>query len=57
MMLVAGPKIPGLGPPELGYLLLAYTTTVAGNLPLVGSVANIIVAEGVRRTHPLCFME
>lgn len=57
MVLVAGSKIPELGPPELGYLLLAYTTTVAGNLTLVGSVANIIVAEGARRTHPLGFFE
>ena len=41
----------------LGYALLAYVTTVAGNLTLVGSVANLIVAEGAREHHALGFFE
>lgn len=34
--------------PELGWELLAMTSTFAGNLTLLGSVANIIVAENAR---------
>lgn len=38
-------------------MLLAYTTTVAGNFTLLGSVANIIVAERARDHYALGFME
>jgi Na+/H+ antiporter NhaD/arsenite permease-like protein len=48
MVILTGPYLELLGDPDLGYTLLAYVTTVAGNLTLVGSVANIIVAEGAR---------
>ncbi|ADH62512.1 Citrate transporter [Allomeiothermus silvanus DSM 9946] len=41
-----------------GWLLLAATSTLAGNLTLLGSVANLIVAEAARRErHPLSFWE
>lgn len=42
-------------PQILGWLLLAFVSTVAGNLTLVGSAANIIVAEKSRRhaRHPV----
>ena len=33
------------------------TPTFAGNLTLLGSVANIIVAEGAREHHELGFLE
>lgn len=40
-------------PQILGWLLLAFVSTVAGNFTLVGSAANIIVAEKSRR-HGAC---
>lgn len=36
-------------PPERAWLALAMTSTLAGNLTLVGSVANLIVVEQSRR--------
>lgn len=32
-------------------------STLAGNLTLLGSIANLIVAEGARRESPLTFAE
>jgi Na+/H+ antiporter NhaD/arsenite permease-like protein len=41
-----------------GWLLLAAASTLAGNLTLLGSVANLIVAEAARREgHHLGFLE
>ncbi|TNF35985.1 MAG: hypothetical protein EP329_05670 [Deltaproteobacteria bacterium] len=57
MVLLTGPYLPVLGPPELGWVLLGYVTTVAGNLTLVGSVANIIVAERAAADYELGFFE
>lgn len=48
LVLLVGPHMPGLGGGDAGWVALAFTTTVAGNLTLVGSVANLIVAEGAR---------
>jgi Na+/H+ antiporter NhaD/arsenite permease-like protein len=56
LVLLAGPHVPDLGG-EPAWLLLAYVSTVAGNLTLVGSVANLIVAEGARDEYPLGFWE
>ena len=42
--------------PNLGCVLMVITT-VAGNLTLVGSVANVIVAEGARDHYTLGFFE
>jgi Na+/H+ antiporter NhaD/arsenite permease-like protein len=39
------------------WLVLAMASTFAGNLTLVGSVANLIVANGARKECPLGFME
>ena len=39
------PLIPALGEPDRAWLILAMATTLAGNLTLIGSVANLIVAE------------
>jgi Na+/H+ antiporter NhaD/arsenite permease-like protein len=57
MVLVTGPHLRRLDGGTLGWTLLAFTTTVAGNLTLVGSVANIIVAEGARERYTLGFWE
>lgn len=57
MVLLTGPYLGPLGHPEFGWVLLAYVTTVAGNLTLVGSVANIIVAERARDDYVLGFRE
>lgn len=57
LVLLAGPHVGSLGGGALGWALLGYVTTVAGNLTLVGSVANLIVAEGAREHHDLGFVE
>lgn len=44
-----------LVPVERAWLLLAMTSTVAGNLTLVGSVANLIVVEQSRRDARIGF--
>lgn len=41
--------IEGFADPHPWWLLLSMATTFAGNLTLLGSVANLIVAEGARR--------
>jgi Na+/H+ antiporter NhaD/arsenite permease-like protein len=43
------PIVPGLTEPQTAWLTLAMATTLAGNLTLLGSVANLIVAEIARR--------
>jgi Na+/H+ antiporter NhaD/arsenite permease-like protein len=57
LVVLAGPFVPELGAGATGWLLLAWVTTLAGNLTLVGSVANLIVAEQARAHHTLGFME
>jgi Na+/H+ antiporter NhaD/arsenite permease-like protein len=57
MVLLTGPHLGEMGSEALGWVLLAFTTTVAGNLTLIGSVANIIVAEGAREHYTLGFFE
>lgn len=53
-MLLLGPKIAASAVatsgarPDEAWLLLAWVSTVAGNLTLVGSAANIIVCEKAR---------
>jgi len=41
--------IPQLPDPNASWLALAMSTTLAGNLTLLGSIANLIVLEGARR--------
>lgn len=43
------PMIPSFPDPRQTWLLLALSSTFAGNLTLLGSVANLIVAEGAKR--------
>jgi Na+/H+ antiporter NhaD/arsenite permease-like protein len=57
-VLLLKPVIPGLVNPQAGWLTLAATSTLAGNLTLLGSVANLIVAEvASRRGVKLTFWE
>jgi Na+/H+ antiporter NhaD/arsenite permease-like protein len=46
LVLVAIGWIPHMPEPTWGYVMLAVASTLAGNLTLFGSVANIIVMEG-----------
>ena len=57
MVLLASPIVQTLRDPDLAWVELAFVTTVAGNLTLVGSVANLIVAEGARGSYDLGFFE
>ncbi len=43
------PLVAGMPDPETAWLVLAGCTTLAGNLTLLGSVANLIVAELARK--------
>jgi Na+/H+ antiporter NhaD/arsenite permease-like protein len=47
-VLVAGKWIPSFAAPELMWRVMALATTFAGNLTLLGSVANLIVVESAR---------
>jgi len=47
-VLVAGKWIPAFARPELMWKVMALATTFAGNLTILGSVANIIVVESAR---------
>ncbi len=47
-VLLFRPFIPSFPHPEQAWLTLAMATTLAGNLTLLGSVANLIVAESAR---------
>jgi Na+/H+ antiporter NhaD/arsenite permease-like protein len=57
LVLLIGPHLGELGPEKAGWVLLAFTTTVAGNFTLIGSVANIIVVEGAKSRYTLGFFE
>jgi Na+/H+ antiporter NhaD/arsenite permease-like protein len=57
LVMLTGPLLSQLGNPERGFALLGYVSTVAGNLTLLGSVANLIVAERARPHYALGFME
>jgi Na+/H+ antiporter NhaD/arsenite permease-like protein len=41
--------VPHLPDPRTSWLALAMSSTLAGNLTILGSIANIIVVEGARR--------
>lgn len=56
-VLLLGPRLaissaatPGVSVTK-AWLVLAWVSTVAGNLTLIGSAANVIVAEQARRTQ------
>jgi Na+/H+ antiporter NhaD/arsenite permease-like protein len=55
-VLLAGPWIEQLPEARLMWLTLAMASTFAGNLTLLGSVANVIVAEGAGDAGEMTFM-
>lgn len=56
-VLVAGKWMSHFAQPELMWKVMALTTTFAGNLTIVGSVANIIVVESARGHVELGFWD
>jgi Na+/H+ antiporter NhaD/arsenite permease-like protein len=48
-VLLLAPLVAEAGAGRAGYLVLAMASTLAGNLTLVGSVANLIVVESARK--------
>ena len=56
-IMVVRPEMASLPNPTLGWELLAIASTFAGNLTLLGSVANIIVAEKGRVLGGLGFWQ
>lgn len=57
LALIVAPYLPTLMEGPAAWVLLAFVLTVAGNLTLVGSVANLIVAEGAGEHYHLGFWE
>jgi Na+/H+ antiporter NhaD/arsenite permease-like protein/uncharacterized membrane protein (UPF0127 family) len=51
------PLTQSLGDSRTAWLTLAMSSTLAGNLTLIGSVANLIVVQQARRTVEIRFME
>lgn len=56
-VLLASHSVPSLNKPELFWCLLAYVSTIAGNLTIFGSVANMIVAETAGDRCKISFWE
>src|SRR5215469_7866833 len=56
-VLVAGKWIHNFAEPELMWKVMALVTTFAGNLTILGSVANIIVMETARRRIEMGFWD
>lgn len=56
-VLVAGEWINNLAHPLLMWYMLAYASTVAGNLTIIGSVANVIVVEKSRDLYEIGFWD
>ncbi|MBM4013772.1 MAG: anion transporter [Planctomycetes bacterium] len=55
-VLLARDWIAGFARPELMWMVLATASTFAGNLTVVGSVANLIVLEQSRHVAPIGFL-
>jgi Na+/H+ antiporter NhaD/arsenite permease-like protein len=51
------PVIEAAGSRESLWLLLAMASTLAGNLTIIGSVANLIVLEVTKDTVEISFLE
>jgi Na+/H+ antiporter NhaD/arsenite permease-like protein len=56
-VLVLKPFIVRLADPKQGWLILAMSSTLAGNLTILGSVANLIVIQRARRQAQISFWE
>jgi Na+/H+ antiporter NhaD/arsenite permease-like protein len=57
LVMVVGPSVTELGPPGLAWPALGFISSVAGNLTLVGSVANLIVAEAAAPEQEIGFWD
>jgi Na+/H+ antiporter NhaD/arsenite permease-like protein len=55
-VLVAVHWVPAMAEPRWGYVALAFSSTLAGNLTLFGSVANLIVFEGAGPAGKISFL-
>jgi Na+/H+ antiporter NhaD/arsenite permease-like protein len=56
-VLLFRPIVPGLADPQLGWLVLAMASTLAGNFTIVASVANLIVVQRAKNQAPITFWE
>jgi Na+/H+ antiporter NhaD/arsenite permease-like protein len=56
-VLLLKPVMSAMPDPETAWLLLAMSSTLAGNLTILGSIANIIVVEGARPRVTIGFGE
>jgi Na+/H+ antiporter NhaD/arsenite permease-like protein len=56
-VLVFKPFVEHLADPRKGWLALAMSSTLAGNLTLLGSVANLIVIQRARHEVRISFLE
>lgn len=56
-VLVFRPIVAHLEDPQRGWLVLAMSSTLAGNLTILGSVANLIVVQRARREAPISFWQ
>jgi Na+/H+ antiporter NhaD/arsenite permease-like protein len=56
-VLVLKPLIPGLAQPSRAWLMLAMSSTLAGNFTVLGSVAGLIVLHGARRKVEISFWD
>jgi Na+/H+ antiporter NhaD/arsenite permease-like protein len=56
-VLLFRPIVPGLADPQLGWLVLAMASTLAGNFTVVASVANLIVVQRAKQQAPISFWD
>jgi len=56
-VLVFRPIVPRLADPQLGWLTVAMSSTLAGNLTVLGSVANLIVIQRAHRDIRISFWD
>ncbi|MCK9376546.1 MAG: SLC13 family permease [Syntrophobacterales bacterium] len=57
LVLIGSHWVEKMANPQFFWLLLSLTSTLAGNLTLFGSVANVIVAQGAQKQSPLKFRD
>ncbi len=56
-VLVISESVKDVSNPEFLWLTLAFTTTIAGNLTIIGAIANIIVIDRTKNIREVSFME
>jgi len=57
LVLLLSTHLTSIKAPIFTWLIMAFVTTVAGNFTLIGSVANLIVAEKAKRDYAIGFWE